>query len=46
MWIRLIMRAELLSEASVTQLCEECSELCSIVGKSIVTAKNKGKKDS
>ena len=44
-WIRLIIRIELLPQHRMGELFEECTELCNIIGQSIVTAKdNKEKK--
>ena len=42
MWLRLIIKADLLPEARVLSLLEECNQLCKIIGQSIVTCK-KGK---
>jgi len=38
-WIRLIIRADLLPKKRLDMLLDECTQLCNIVGKSIVTAK-------
>ena len=38
-WIRLIVRTELLPEHRMSELLDECDQLCSIIGQSIVTAK-------
>ena len=38
-WINLILKSELLPEPRMAQLLDEVSQLCNIVGKSIVTAK-------
>jgi four helix bundle protein len=38
-WLRLIIRRELLSEHRLAELQDEASQLCNIVGQSIVTAK-------
>src|SRR6266487_4531015 len=38
-WIRLIMRADLLPQARMTGLLEECCQLGNILGQSVVTAK-------
>ncbi|NOZ39225.1 MAG: four helix bundle protein [Planctomycetes bacterium] len=43
-WLRLIARSELLSEARLADLTDEASQLCRILGKSIVTAKQKDPK--
>lgn len=40
-WIRLIIRTELLAEHRMSELHEECNQLCNIVGQSIVTAKER-----
>lgn len=39
-WIRLIIKAELLSETQMAGVLDECDQLCRIIGKSIVTAKS------
>ena len=41
-WIRLIVSSELLSEARMAGLLDECTQLCKIIAQSIVTAKEKG----
>ncbi len=45
-WIRLIVESESLSKRKMTDLQDECSQLCKIIAQSIVTAKknanNKG----
>ena len=38
-WIRLIVRTELLAEHRMSELLDECDQLCSIIAQSIVTAK-------
>ena len=43
-WIRLIGKTDLLSEAKLANLRAECTELCKILGQSIVTAKQNAKK--
>ena len=43
-WIRLIGKTDLLSEAKLANLRTECTELCKILGQSIVTAKQNAKK--
>lgn len=40
-WIRLIIKAELLPSTRMTELQEECEQLAKIIGKSIVTARQK-----
>ena len=43
-WLRLIIKRELLPEHRLTELWEEGTELCNIIGQSVVTAKaNRGK---
>lgn len=39
-WIQLIIKSELLSESQMSGLQDECTQLCNIIGKSIVTAKS------
>jgi four helix bundle protein len=39
LWIRLIIKAELLPEHRMADLRDECSQLCNIIGQSVVTAK-------
>ena len=39
-WLRFITKAELLPEARLTPLRDECQQLCKIVGRSILTAKS------
>jgi len=43
-WIRLIIKAELLPEARMADLLDECTQLCNIIAQSIVTAKDTAKK--
>ncbi len=43
-WIRFIIRTELLPETKLTSLLEEATELCNILGQSIVTAKQSSRK--
>ena len=38
-WLRLIVRAELLSERKMSGVLDEATQLCRILGKSIATAK-------
>ncbi len=40
-WIRFIIEADLLSQSRMADLLEECTQLCKIIGQSIVTAKGK-----
>jgi four helix bundle protein len=42
-WIRLIVKTELLTEARLSGLLDECTQLCNIIGQSIVTAKTKNR---
>jgi four helix bundle protein len=39
-WIRMIIKAELLTEMRLAQLLDECEQLCNIIAKSILTAKS------
>ena len=39
-WIQLIIKSELLPEQRLSEILDECEQLCAIVAKSIVTAKN------
>ena len=43
-WIQLIIKTELLPEQRLSDMLDECEQLCAIVAKSIVTAKNNQKK--
>jgi len=45
-WIRLIIKTELLPEHRMGDLFEECTQLCNIIGQSIVTAKQNREKRS
>ena len=38
-WLRMIIKADLLPEARLSGLLDECNQLCNIIGKSIVTAR-------
>jgi len=40
-WVRLIIKAELLPEHRLSELLDECSQLCNIIAQSVVTAKAK-----
>lgn len=42
-WLRLIIKAELLSGARMDDLRDECEQLCNIIAQSIITAKSKRK---
>ena len=39
-WIRLIVKSELIPEQRLEQLRDECDQLCKIIAKSLVTAKS------
>ncbi|NQT11879.1 MAG: four helix bundle protein [Planctomycetes bacterium] len=39
-WLRLIMRTELLPEKKMASLLDESSQLCKIIGQSLLTAKD------
>jgi four helix bundle protein len=41
LWIRLILKAQLLPESRLTALLDECNQLCKIAAKSLATAKSK-----
>ena len=43
-WVRMIIKAELLPEARMADLLDECTQFCNIIGQSIVTAKDKATK--
>lgn len=45
-WIRLIIKTEMLTEHRMGELLDECNQLCNIIARSIVTAKEKRKKRS
>jgi four helix bundle protein len=38
-WIRLITKTEMLTEHKMSELLDECEQLCNIIGRSIVTTK-------
>lgn len=40
-WIRLVIKTELLPEAKMADLLDECTQLCNIIAQSLVTAKDK-----
>jgi four helix bundle protein len=44
-WIRLIIKAELLPDAKMANLLDECTQLCNIIGQSVVTAKENRKRE-
>ena len=39
-WLRLIVKAAVLPEASIAPLLDECSQLCNIIGQAVVTARS------
>jgi four helix bundle protein len=43
-WIRLIIKTEMLAEHRMGELLDECNQLCNIVARSIVTAKEKNRR--
>lgn len=46
-WIRLIVKSELIPEQRLEQLRDECDQLCKIIAKSLVTAKsNQSRRDA
>ncbi|TWU03527.1 hypothetical protein Pla100_04540 [Neorhodopirellula pilleata] len=46
-WIRMIVKSELLPEQRLEPLQDECDQLCKIIAKSLVTAKsNQTRRDS
>jgi len=44
-WFRMIVRAGLLPEQQMAAILDEANQLCNIVGKSVVTARNDKDKD-
>ena len=40
-WIRLIIKTEMLPEHRMSELFDECNQLCNIIAQSIVTAKKR-----
>jgi len=38
-WIRLIVKSDLMPPNRMTELLDECGQLCNIIGQSVVTAK-------
>ena len=42
-WVRLVIKTKLLPEHQMNDLLEECTQLCNILGQSVVTAKSKQK---
>jgi four helix bundle protein len=45
-WIRMIIKTEMLTEHRMGELLDECNQLCNIIAKSIVTAKDNRKRTS
>jgi len=45
-WIRLIIKTEMLPEHRISELLDECNQLCNIIAQSIVTAKQNQHKQS
>ena len=46
-WIRMIVKSELIPEQRLEQLQDECDQLCKIIAKSLVTAKsNQSRRDT
>ena len=43
-WIRLIIKTEMLTQHKMTELLDECNQLCNIIARSIVTTKQNKKK--
>jgi four helix bundle protein len=43
-WIRLIIKTEMLPEHRLGEVLDECNQLCNIIARSIVTAKENKKK--
>jgi four helix bundle protein len=44
-WIQLIIKSKLLPESKMIDLLDECSQLCKVIAKSIVTAKAKASEE-
>lgn len=42
-WLRMILRAELLPEPRLADLLDECTQLCNILGRSVATTKGKAR---
>jgi hypothetical protein len=38
MWLRFIIRSEMLTTTQLSGLLDECTQLCNIIGQSVVTA--------
>ena len=45
-WLRMIVKADLLSEIQMRKVIDESTELCNILGKSAATARGKGSRNS
>ena len=45
-WIRMIVKSELIPEQRLEQLQDECDQLCRIIAKSLVTAKSNQSKSN
>jgi len=43
-WIRLIIKTDMLPEHRMTELLDECNQLCNMIAQSIVTAKGNDRK--
>jgi len=43
-WLRLIIKTEMLTKHKVSELLDECNQLCNIIGRSVVTTKGNKKK--
>ncbi len=43
-WIRLIIKTDMLPEHRMGELLDECNQLCNIIGRSVVTTKEKKKR--
>ena len=44
-WIRLIIKTELLPDAKVANLLDECTQFCNIIGQSVLTAKENRRRE-
>ncbi len=44
-WLRLIQRTEMFSLTHIEPALEECNQLCAIIAKSIITAKDRRKRE-
>ena len=43
-WVRLIIKTEMLTEHKMSELLDECNQLCNIIARSIVTTKENNTK--